>query len=102
MPTSSLWVSQFVALMKKNLLLKQRNKRMTIMEIVYPLYWLLLLLLFQATLPVDTSIPEISSYPSIPLITFTSKCMTSGDSLLRPCKIAYAPDDSELVRNTMV
>ena len=75
---------------------------MTIMEIVYPLYWLLILVMLQSTLPVDTAIPEIDGFSSVPLLPFTTKCVTSGDSLLRVCQIAYAPDDSEVVRSTMV
>lgn len=99
---NKLWLTQFLGLFKKNLLLKKRNTRMTLMEIIYPLYWLLLLYLMEQGLPTDTSIPEIASFPSVPLIPFSTKCSLSGDTLVRRCQLGYAPSNSELVTNIMV
>lgn len=102
MAVNKLWVSQFVGLFKKNLLLKKRNKRVTIMEIVYPLYWLMLLLLMERGLPTDTFIPEKTAFPSEPLLPYSTKCSLSGENLVRRCRIAYAPGNSELASNIMV
>ncbi|XP_050501513.1 cholesterol transporter ABCA5-like isoform X2 [Diabrotica virgifera virgifera] len=80
----SLFFSQLKAMLKRNLLLKKRQKLKTIGEILFPIYFLALLVVIELVLP-DPNLPEISTPRGE---EYLFKSFDNGESH----KIAYAPN----------
>lgn len=96
------WISQLFVMVKKNLTLKRRNKRETVTEILYPLYWLLILYIYKTALPIDPSISQ-TTFPAEPLIAYNLKCAhISGELEAKRCEIGYSPSNSTVINSTMV
>ncbi|XP_072383028.1 cholesterol transporter ABCA5-like [Diabrotica undecimpunctata] len=83
----SLFCSQLKAMLKRNFLIKKRQKLKTIGEILFPLYFLGLLVVIELVLP-DPNLPEINT-PRGEEYLFTS--FNKAESH----KIAYAPNTTD-------
>ncbi|CAG9831939.1 unnamed protein product, partial [Diabrotica balteata] len=83
----SLFFSQLKAMLKRNLLLKKRQKLKTIGEILFPLYFLGLLVVIELVLP-DPNLPEINTPRGE---EYLFKSFNKAESH----KIAYAPNSTK-------